>query len=336
MTQWQYSRIALFSLFSLVACGDDDLPPTPTPTTAIVDAEVDLATPATFYDFPYPSDLRLRARGTPDLRGVPVSSRSRIIDGLITVASEHPGFPVVPAAYFRFDGELATRSPEDVVAASASAALLLIDIDPDSPDRGALFPVVAATLPRDAYSPTGMLAVAPRPGIVLHAERTYAFVVTTSLLDVDGDAIAPAASIAALSRGETPAGLRGAAMRTMYAPLWETLTTLGVDLTRVAAATVLTTGDVVKELNELSDDVLARFDAPITDLVVDPDDGADHPRFCELRGSVTFPQFQEGAAPFDTGGLFVRDASGALVEQRQETVPMSGPGFGKSGVFKMN
>jgi len=308
----------------LAACADDDSPPPPpSATTAIVDTDVDLATAATFYDFPYPSDLRLTARGTPDLRGVPVSSRSSIIDGLVEVAGEHPGFPVVPAAYFRFDGALAAYSPEDVIAADAAAPILLIDVDADSPDRGALFPVVAATLPRDAYSPLGTLAVAARPGIVLHAGRTYAFVVTTALRDADGEPVAPAASIVALARGETPTGVRGEAMRAAYAPLFETLTTLGIDSARVASATVLTTGDVVAELAALSDDVVARFDAPITGLVVDPDDGADHPRFCELRGSIRVPQFQEGEAPFDTGGLFVRDAAGALVEQREESIPIT-------------
>jgi len=311
-----------FSLLALAACGGG-APPGPPPTRAIVDADIALATPETFYDFPYPSDLRLTEDGTPDLRGVPVSSRSSVIDGLVEVAGQHPGFPVVPAAYFRFDGELATYSPADVVPADPTSALLLIDVDPASPDRGALLPVVGATLPHDAYSPSGMLAVAARPGFVLHAQRTYAFVVTTALLDADGDPVAPAASIAALARGEAPVGARGAAMQALYAPLFETLTTLGIDVTQVASATVLTTGDVVAELATLSDQVLADFDAPITDLALDPDDGADHPRFCELRGSVTFPQFQQGEAPFDTGGLFVHDASGALVEQREETVPIT-------------
>jgi len=323
------ARLALacsLSLFALASCGDDDAPPAPPaagPTRAIVDTDVDLATAATFYDFPYPSDLRLTDRGTPDLRGVPVSSRSSIIEGLVAVAGEHPGFPVVPAGYFRFDAALAEHSPEDVIAAESTAALLLVDIDADSPDRGALFPVVAATLPVDPYSPSGMLAVAARPGIVLHPERTYAFVVTTALRDADGEPIAPAASIAALARGETPTGARGEAMRAAYSPLFETLIMLGIDAARVASATVLTTGDVVAELAALSDDVVARFDAPITGLVVDPDDGADHPRFCELRGTISVPQFQEGEAPFDTGGLFVRDAAGTLVEQRRESIPIT-------------
>ena len=319
-----FALVCCVSLLSLVGCGDDDVtPPVPLPTTAIVDTDVDLATAATFYDFPYPSDLRLTAQGTPDLRGIPISARSTLASGMVPIAAQHPGFPVVPAAYFRFDGDLAAYSPADVIPASPTSSILLIDIDPDSPDRGALFPVVAATLPPDDYSPPGTLAVAARPGFVLDAGRTYAFVVTTDVLDLGGAHVAPAASIAALARGETPAGARGPALATAYAPLFATLATLGIDPTRVASATVLTTGDVVAELAALSDSIVARYDVPITDLTVDPDDGADHPRFCELRGSVTYPQFQEGTPPFDTGGLFVRDADGALVEQRMETVPLT-------------
>jgi hypothetical protein len=314
-------------LAGLPACGDDDdAPPPPPPdgpTSAIVDLDVALDAPGTFYDFPFPSDLRLTAAGTPDLRGVPVSERSRIIEGLVAVAGEHPGFPVVPVGYMRFDGDLAPRAPDDVIPAASASPILLVDIDPDSPDRGALVPVVAATLPKDAYTPDGLLGVAARPGFVLHAERTYAFVVTTGLLDAAGEPVAPAPAFASLARGETPPGARGAALRTLTAPLFETLATLGVPAATVATATVFTTGDVVAELAELSDDALARFDATIADLAVDPDDGAAHPRYCELRGTVTFPQFQAGEAPFDTGGLFVRDAMGALVEQRRESMPIT-------------
>jgi hypothetical protein len=319
--------VASFALLAaLPACGGDDddaTPPPPAPTTAIVDLDVALDAPESFYDFPFPSDLRLTAAGTPDLRGVPVSDRSSIIDGLVAVAGEHPGFPVVPVGYMRFDGALAPRAPGEVIAAQPTSPILLVDVDADSPERGALTPVVASTLPRDAYTPSGLLGVAARPGFVLHAGRTYAFVVTDALRDADGEPVAAAPAIAAIARGETPPGARGAALAVALAPVFETLGTIDVAPTRVITATVFTTGDVVAELAALSDDALARFDATIADLAVDPDDGASHPRYCELRGTVSFPQFQEGEAPFDTGGLFVRDASGGLVEQRRESVPIT-------------
>src|SRR5690606_19829191 len=54
-------------------------------------------------------------------------------------------------------------------------------------------------------------------------------------------------------------------------------------------------------------------------LQVDPDDGASHERFCELHGTVDFPQFQTGEPPFDTGGRFVFGGDGLPVEQRKET-----------------
>ena len=73
-------------------------------TTAAFDLGADLGAPAHFYDFPYPSDLRLTASGTPDLTGLPYPSFLTDIAGAAAAAMQHPGFPSVPVAYFRFAG----------------------------------------------------------------------------------------------------------------------------------------------------------------------------------------------------------------------------------------
>ena len=51
--------------------------------------------------------------------------------------------------------------------------------------------------------------------------------------------------LAALARGEDPATPKGAQLRDLYAPLWETLDKAGVLRADVVGATVFTTGDVV-------------------------------------------------------------------------------------------
>ena len=58
----------------------------------------------------------------------------------------------------------------------------------------------------------------------------------------------------------------------------------------MAAATVFTTGDEVARLRALSDAVLAAETVTIEDLALDPGDGADHERYCELVGTVSQPQ----------------------------------------------
>jgi hypothetical protein len=86
---------------------------------------------------------------------------------------------------------------------------------------------------------------------------------------------------------------------------------------------VFTTGDEVAVLAARSEAVRRAHDAVIADLRIDPVDGAGHDGVCELIGTVSFPQFQRGAPPYDTEGDFVLDADGAPVAQGMATVPLT-------------
>jgi hypothetical protein len=274
-----------------------------------------------FFAFTLPSDLRLDADGTPDLTGFP-SSRTSIVGDLLEVADTRPGWPTIPVAYFRFTAPLAPRDASVIFAPEASSPFLLLDVDPDSPDRGALVPTIATTLAPDRYTGDGLVAVAAVPGWVLHPERTYAFLVRRDANGWDGNAIEAEPTMAALLRGETPSAAWGADAAANYAPLRETLATIGLAPDDVATATVFTTGDVVAALHTMVEGVRARDHVTIEGLALDPDDGADHPRYCELVGTVSMPQFQAGMPDFDTEGHFVLGDDGLPVEQRRETVPV--------------
>nr|MDQ3370489.1 hypothetical protein [Myxococcota bacterium] len=168
---------ALLSLSSLSsgACGGDDAP---TATIAF-----DLGSPlagATFWDVPFPSDLRLTAEGRPDLAGFPNPRNLPVVVDLLTTAAERAGFPVMPIAWFRFTATPPTHAIDRVIAAEPTADALLVDIDPASPERGTLYPLVAQTLVDDVFTATGLVAVAPRPGIVLRADTRYAIVLRKS------------------------------------------------------------------------------------------------------------------------------------------------------------
>ena len=75
--------------------------------------------------------------------------------------------PAMSTAYFRFTAPVPERSL-DVVLLDGPA--YLIDIDPDSPERGSKLPILAKTLLDDAYAADNLVALAPRPGIVMRAE----------------------------------------------------------------------------------------------------------------------------------------------------------------------
>jgi hypothetical protein len=286
--------------------------PAPAPRSVVLfDLRADLASTEHFFDFPYPSDLRLSPAGTPDLRGIANPPGKPVLESLRTIAQERAGYPVVPVAYFRFSRPVAPRSLDDVMPAAPTSPVLLVDVDASTADRGKLFPTVATVLTPDPYSPENVVAIGARPGIVLAPRRKYAFVVAIGLGDSAGGPLGvPDAFRAPLP--EVAASL---------APLWETLDKLGVARTSVAAATVFTTGDVVDDTFALTTRLLEKYSVTVDKLAVDKDDG-DHARYCELVGEVSFPQFQRGRPPFDTEGTF--DPSGPTpAKQRDETAPIT-------------
>lgn len=285
-------------LLAVVACTGDGAPA----DTVAFDLEAPLAG-ETYWDLPFPSDLRLTEDGRPDLAGFPNRRNLPVLTDLLSVAAERKGWPVMPIAWFEFT----QAAPQ----ANADAALL-VDIDPASDERGSRHAIVAQTLaPDDFTGETGLVAIAPRPGTVLRANTRYAFVLMK--------AFAPTAEVppafAALAHGEGPARAVE-----LYAPLWDVL---GDQVDDVLVATVFTTGDEVALLRERSEAVRASANATISNLRVDPVDGAAHDGFCELIADVTYPQYQVGTPPFGTDGRFRLDASGTPIVQGSMTVPLS-------------
>lgn len=278
---------------------------------AVMDLSADTTDRDHWYDLPWPSDLRRTAEGAPDYRGFPVPPTATLVRGVLEIAGQRQGFTALPVGFFRFSGALATRAPTEVIPAEGSAPVLLIDIDPRSPERGRLIPTVAQTWDEDEYLPAHTLAVAAYPGFVLRPERRYAFVLTRALRDAAGAPVRASAAMASLRAGQTPAGDRGAAAQALYAPLWEALRAKGIDPATVVAATVFTTGDAPRELAALGDRVLQRHDVTIEDLrLATGESETRHPRFCQINARVRMPQFQRGEPPFNTEGTFAFDADG--------------------------
>ena len=310
-------RIASFVLLSaMAACA----PRGKGGTHAIFDLASAHDTPATFWDQPFPSDLRLTSTGAPDMTGFYVKAPGSIGDQVRESIAYRRGWAQMPIAWFRFDGALADRVETDAIAAAIDAPFLLVDVDASSAERGMLFPVVAKTLVPDSFAPAHLLALAPHPGIVLREHTRYAFVVRAAANDAAGAPLHPASVIAARAAGKTPAGANGAALAALDASLWETLDTIGVARTGVVNATVFTTGDVVGDLASLSTGLIAKHPAAISNPRLDPDDGA-HPDFCEVKIDLSLPQFVTGTEPWNTEGRFVLGTDGLPVKQGDRVVP---------------
>ncbi len=285
----QLAYVALVALFA--ACGDDQ-----DAQTVYFDLG-NTTTADTFWNFPFPSDQRLDADGAPDMTGFPNPRNVPILTSLLSIVPDRRGWPMMSPAYFRFTAPVPATSLDVVLA---DGPLYLIDIDPDSPERGTKFPVIAKTLAKDGYVPTDLLAIAPRPGIVLRASTTYAYVI--------GTAFAPDFSRPA-SFGEST-----------YPELWATLDQIGIARDDVLAATVFTTGDELARLRARSEAIRAAYKPTLTDVQLVGDD--TYTGFCRLSAQITMPQFQTGVQPFDSGGLFVLDENDVPQKQGEMTIPV--------------
>ncbi len=327
-------RTIIFSLAALLAaCSSSDISEDLSGAAVHFNAGAELEGES-FFDFPWPSDLRLDETGTPALAGFPNPKNNEMVRDLVSAAADRQGFSVLPVAYFRFAAPPAPQSPDTVIPAAPSSPVLLVDVDPDSPERGRLIPTVAWTPEPDTFLPENVLAVAARPGFVLHGNRTYAFVVMRSLNDAKGKRLGVPPILDDLRDGRTPTGKHGAGIKALYAPLWSALDKAGVSRDGVAAATVFTTGDTVARVADVSERLASMYEVEITGLAVDTDDGnhpatTGNPGYCELHGTVTYPQFQRGKAPFDKGGdapenvgRFVWGDDGLPVKQSDEEAPV--------------
>ncbi|MFN0252066.1 MAG: hypothetical protein ACKV2T_34640 [Kofleriaceae bacterium] len=298
------------------ACGDDGGMPS---KTAYFDLDGELAGSESYWNLPFPSDLRLRANGSPDLDAFPNPRNVPILRALLSVADERRGWPTMPIAFVRFTAPVPPRVITEVIAADDDAAVL-IDIDPTSPEVGTRFPIVAQTLAKDPYVPDDVVVFAPRPGIVLRANTRYAYVIRQGF----APGFEPAPAFAELAAGKSPSGARGAAAKTLYEPLWSALDGAGIDKDDALVATVFTTGDEVARLRARSEAVRAAEDLAIENLtLVGPSGGAGYEGFCALTGTIAMPQYQKGEPPFDSEGRFVLDANDAPMKQSVATIPLA-------------
>src|SRR5580704_8551060 len=84
------------------------------------------ATQDTFWNYPFPSDQRLDANGAPDVAAFPNPRNVPLLSNLLSIVPQRRGFPLMPAAYFRFTAAIPARAIANVIT---DGAAYLIDID---------------------------------------------------------------------------------------------------------------------------------------------------------------------------------------------------------------
>ncbi|HEY5927499.1 MAG TPA: hypothetical protein VIV11_37700 [Kofleriaceae bacterium] len=286
---------SIVSLVALAACAGDDAP------TVYFDRE-HANTPATFWDFPFPSDERLDANGAPDITGFPNPRNVPILSDLLSLVPDRRGWPTMPAVYFRFTHPVEVSL--DIVYVGVEAPVALIDIDPSSPERGRVFPLKLRTLADDAYVTSNVLAAAPVPGIVVRANTKYAYVINRATIHKGFPEL------------ERPDGFN----ESLYPDLWTTLDLIGASRDTVVAATVFTTGDEIARIRSRSEAIRAGYEPTLTGVQLVG--GDTYTGFCRLSAQITMPQFQTGTPPFDMGGRFELGDDDVPAKQADMTIPV--------------
>ncbi|HBQ12572.1 MAG TPA: hypothetical protein DEF51_15975, partial [Myxococcales bacterium] len=126
MRNWLHAALSISALMfgcdgdpapdAAVDAGPDAGPPVASSSAVRFSLDGDVDTQETFFSFPFPSDLRLSPDGTPDLTGYP-NPRVAIVDNLLPLAQDRPGWPVIPVGLFRFGAPLSPQTPGEHFAA---------------------------------------------------------------------------------------------------------------------------------------------------------------------------------------------------------------------------
>ena len=342
-------RRALFACLllassALTAGCDDPSLPQPIESVYVVPDSLDALAGETFFDHPFPSDLRIeggavRMTGWPNPKSVPLLAEYiDFIDGKLD------GFSPVAAGFLRFAGPLDPATlPDAAGSLDASASVQLIDVDPASPEKGSRRPVYV-TFQRDAgvYWQANTLSFMPVPGYALRPHTRYALVVTDAVRG-EGDRPVVAPSTLKQVLGLEVAASPGAeAAASAFAEGVAGVTEAGIDLSSIVHFSVFTTNDPAAEYLAAAGSLADQIDAP----TADPDAWElkqEEPGYVEYIGSYgPSPNFQAGEIPFThfgDGGGFELDGAGvpqvvdtfdlrfSLAVPKPESCPMPEDGY---------
>lgn len=312
---------------------------------------------ATFFDHPWPSDLRLQ-NGTARFRGFYNPSAVPIVNQYIeAIDGKLDGFSPAAAGFLRFDGALDPASlPVDPGAGlDPEASVQLIDVDPESPENGQRR-LVSLQFRAEAgvYWLPNTLAFMPTPGFPLRPKTQYALVVTDGVRSADGTPVHRAPVLDEVLGLESPTDRTAAARQVFAGPIFE-IEKAGVLREHIVHFTAFTTADPTAELFQVADDVAQSVPAPDVDAA--SWDFIDTTPTYNLYTGVygPSPNYQAGKLPFsnygDGGGFNIVDGVPQAVDMfslrfalsvpREDACPMPPEGYpialyahGTGGDFK--
>lgn len=272
---------------------------------------------AGFFDTPFPSDLRTDDQGRPILTGFP-RARGLVGQAIDLIEGDIPGFSPVTSVYFRFTGPLDEAALPNLAETSVDgSSVVLVDVDPSSPDRGRRLPAYVRfqTAPTLFWS-SNTLSVRAVPGLHMHVGRRYAAVVLEGLRASDGTPVEHNDAFEALKTGSDP----------HYSALFTELEELGFARADILNASTFTTSDATLPMDQAHAFIAAQELPTLTDWAV----VSTTPRMAVYRAAFETYELMDSARPYDEfgSGRIVFDAAGvpAVVGRRRVQIALTVPG----------
>jgi hypothetical protein len=257
-----------------------------------------------FFSLPFPSDARRDAQGKFSLAAWSQAYRNPTLKLWFDAGDELlDGFSTIAGVFLTFDAAIDTATLPASIEESMSTengwpSVFLADVDPDSPDRGKLFPIECQfnTFDGKLRVPNQLGCKSPF-GVVRRSDTRYAFVVTDKLLAADGEPVGAGEAMAALLDGQD---VQGKDRMIPAAPYTEALSFLGeqgLETSSVVALSLFTTGDPTARLKQVHD-----FYDTIPTPSLDPNQPVQFVRayddYVVLAAFYTVPIVQEGDFPY--------------------------------------
>ena len=289
----------------------------PTRSLFVVPASLDALADKTFFDHPFPSDLRRDAKGAIVFKGFPNPQMLPLVaqyvsetDGLID------GFSPAAATALRFDNAIDPGSlPADPPSTLANdASVQIVDVDPSSPERGKRhLAQVRWQHDEGVYWPSNTLSVLPMVGRPLRTKTRYAVVVTNKVRALDGGAVGTSSDLEEVLERK-PTTDRTRAVHDLFAPAVHELATAGIATSDIVHLTVFTTDDPTADTFAAMDDVVANVPAPTASAWQKKETTVD---MVVYEGSYgPSPNYQAGTVPFrkpaDGGGFVIENGKPKL------------------------
>jgi len=287
---------------ALAACGD--------PAISVFVGRGPASTPATFYDLPFPNDVRRLGNGHLDLTGFP-SQSSLLDDYIAAIGDSADGFGLNSGIYLRFDGELDPDSlPDPAGSVADDAAVYLVNVDPSSPHRGERTPIdLRFSVAAGTSIGPDWLAALPYPGFPLAEGTTYALVVTDRVRSADVGFALAGEGFVEVRRREPTTDPELAPVQAAMAPLWTWLDEPGGDERGdVITATVFTTQHATEIVGLIRD----RIDTLAVPRAHDVLRANHREGYTIFNGIYEAPNFQRGVVPYKYDGGDIQLAADGL------------------------